>query len=241
MNSDLTKFIVLDKSGCKDTLFSVLLPNPQKSAKFKIKINYLLLKYYIAIYNTLNIRTKKIHQNPWQISLFRCIFVAQNFKDMKKKNEENLPEQGCDTKMSAENGTTKEVVETETVKEENAEEKPEEEDPVEIEEDGESMEFHASRKDFLLFLQKLLHMMRDIVLLEKSLHEFEKDPIFDMLLDLSMVHLQEMKESAKDKKPSDEDSDDDEDNNDDRKENCDDDNDTVTETFFSMKVRKLKN
>ena len=158
---------------------------------------------------------------------------------MKSKKEEKLPEQGCDTKMSAENEATNEVVNNETVKEETAEEQPEEEDPVE--EDEGSMEFHASRKDFLVFLQKLLHMMRDIVLLEKSLHEFEKDPIFDMLLDLSMVHLQEMKESAKDKKPSDEDSDDDEDNNDDRKENCDDDNDTVTETFFSMKVRKLKN
>ena len=168
-----------------------------------------------------------------------CIFVAQNFNNMKKKNEENLPEQACDTKMSAENVTTNEVVESETIKEDAAEEEQEKEDPVE--EDGGSMEFHASRKDFLVFLQKLLHMMRDIVLLEKSLHEFEKDPIFDMLLDLSMVHLQEMKESAKDKKPSDEDSDDDEDNNDDRKENCDDDNDTVTETFFSMKVRKLKN
>ena len=156
---------------------------------------------------------------------------------MKKKNEENLPEQACDTKMSAENVTTNEVVESETVKEDAAEEE-QEEDPVE--EDGGSMEFHASRNDFLLFLQKLLHMMRDIVLLEKSLHEFEKDPIFDMLLDLSMVHLQEMKESAKDKEPSDEDSDDDEDNNDDRKENCDDDNDTVTETFISMKIRKLK-
>ena len=83
--------------------------------------------------------------------------------------------------------------------------------------------------------------MRDIVLLEKSLHEFEKDPIFDMLLDLSMVHLQKMKESDKEKEASEEDGKDDEDNNDDRKENCDDDNDTVTETFISMKVRKLKN
>jgi hypothetical protein len=153
---------------------------------------------------------------------------------MKKKNEENLPEQGCDTKMSAENVATNEVVETETVKEETAEEKPEEEDPLE---EGESMEFHASRKDFLVFLQKLLQMMRDIVLLEKSLHEFEKDPIFDMLLDLSMVHLRNMKESAENKESSDEDSDDD---NDDRKDNGDDDTDTVTETFISMKVRKLK-
>ena len=156
---------------------------------------------------------------------------------MKKKNEENLPEQACDTKMSAENVTTNEVVESETVKEDAAEEE-QEEDPVE--EDGGSMEFHASRKDFLLFLQKLLHMMRDIVLLEKSLHEFEKDPIFNMLLDLSMVHLQKMKESAKDKEPSDEDSADEDDNNDDRKDNCDDDDDTVTEAFISMKVRKLK-
>lgn len=152
---------------------------------------------------------------------------------MKNKKEEKTPEQGCDTKMSPENVATNEVVETETIKEENAEEKPEEEDP--IEDDGESMEFHASRKDFLLFLQKLLRMMRDIVLLDKSLHEFEKDPIFDMLLDLSMVHLRNMKESAEDKEPSNEDSDDD-----DKEDDSDDDNDTVTETFISMKVRKLK-
>jgi hypothetical protein len=147
---------------------------------------------------------------------------------MKKKNEEKLSEKGCGTKMLAENVATNEVVETETVKEDATEEKQEEEDPVE--EDGESMEFHASRKDFLVFLQKLLQMMRDIVLLEKSLHEFEKDPIFDMLLDLSMVHLRNMKESAEDKQSSDEDSDKEDDN----------DEDTITEAFISMKVKKLK-
>ena len=150
---------------------------------------------------------------------------------MKKKNEENLPEKGCGTKMPAENGTTNEVVETEIVKEDAAEEKQEEEDPIEA--DGESMEFHASRKDFLVFLQKLLHMMRDIVLLEKSLHEFEKDPIFDMLLDLSMVHLQKMNESDKRENSSDEDCEENE-------NSCDEDDNTVAEAFISMKVKKLK-
>ena len=151
---------------------------------------------------------------------------------MKKKNEEKLSEKGCGTKMPAENVATNEVVETETVKEDAAEEKQEEEDP--IEEDGESMEFHASRKDFLVFLQKLLQMMRDIVLLEKSLHEFEKDPIFDILLDLSMVHLQNMKESEKEKGQSDEDSEED------MEHSCDEDDNTVAEAFISMKVKKLK-
>lgn len=152
---------------------------------------------------------------------------------MKKKNEEKLPEQGCGTKMPAENVTTNEVVKTETVNEETAE-KQEEEKSMEQKE-GE-MEFHASKKDFLYFMQKLLHVMRDVVLLEKSLHEFEKDPIFDMLLDLSMVHLQEMKESDQEKDSSEENSDDD-----DQKSDCDDDDDTVAEAFISMKVRKLKN
>ena len=151
---------------------------------------------------------------------------------MKKKNEENVPEKGCGTKMPAENGTTNEVVETETVKEDAAEEKQDEDDP--IEDDGESMEFHAFRKDFLVFLQKLLHMMRDIVLLEKSLHEFEKDPIFDMLLDLSMVHLQNMKESDKEKNPTDEDCEEENENS------YDEDDNTVAEAFISMKVKKLK-
>lgn len=151
---------------------------------------------------------------------------------MKKKNEEKMSEKGCGTKMPAENVATNEVVETETVKEDATEEKQEEEDPVE--EDGESMEFHASRKDFLVFLQKLLQMMRDIVLLEKSLHEFEKDPIFDMLLDLSMVHLQNMKESEKEKEQSDEDSEEE------MEHSCDEDDNTVAEAFISMKVKKLK-
>ena len=50
---------------------------------------------------------------------------------MKNKKEEKTPEQGCDTKMSAENVTTNEVVESETIKEDAAEEEQEEEDPVE--------------------------------------------------------------------------------------------------------------
>ena len=150
---------------------------------------------------------------------------------MKKKKEEILPEQGCGDKVAVEKETTNEIVENENVKESEAEEQQEEEDSFELDEG--SMEFHASRKDFLLFLQKLLHMMRDIVLLEKSLHELEKDSIFDMLLDLSMVHLREMKESAKDKDSSDEEVEDD-----DKKDDCDDD--TVAEAFISMKVKKLK-
>ena len=45
---------------------------------------------------------------------------------MKKKNEENLPEKGCGTKMPAENVTTNEVVENEIIKEGEAEEQQEE-------------------------------------------------------------------------------------------------------------------
>ena len=101
---------------------------------------------------------------------------------MKKKNEENLPEQGCGTKMPAENEATNEVVKNETVSKETAEEDQEEEDSPD--QDGE-MEFHASKKDFLLFMHKLLRLMKDVVFLNDSLHKFEEDPIFDLLLDLS--------------------------------------------------------
>lgn len=62
---------------------------------------------------------------------------------MKKKNEEKVPEQGCDTKMSAEKETTNEVVNNEMVNEETAEENQEEEES--LGQDGE-MEFHASKK-----------------------------------------------------------------------------------------------
>jgi hypothetical protein len=152
---------------------------------------------------------------------------------MKKKNEEKMPEQGCGTKMPAENDATNEVVNNETVQEENAVKDQEVEEP--LDQDGE-MEFHASKKDFLLFMHKMLRVMRDIVLLERSMREFEKDPIFDMLLDLSMVHLKEMNASSKEQKPSDKDCEesDKEDNSD------DDDDDIISETFISMKVRKLK-
>ena len=149
---------------------------------------------------------------------------------MKKNNEENLPEKGCGEKVTAENETTNEVVKNETVKEESAEENQEEEDSPD--QDGE-MELHASKKDFLMFMHKLLRLMKDVVFLNHSLHEFEEDPIFDLLLDLSKVHLKEMNESSKEQKSSGEDSDDDE------KDDRDDDN-TITEAFISLKVKKLK-
>ena len=150
---------------------------------------------------------------------------------MKKKKEENLPEQGCDTMMSAENGATSEVVNNETVKEEVAEENQEEENlPGQ---DGD-MEFHASKKDFLLFMHKLLRLMKDVVFLNQSLHDFEEDPIFDLLLDLSKVHLKEMNESSKENASSDKEGDESD------EEDSYDDDDTITEAFISMKVKKLK-
>ena len=151
---------------------------------------------------------------------------------MKKKNEEKLPEKGCGTKVPAENEATNEVVTNETVNEETADEKQEEESP--LDQDGE-MELHASKKDFLQFMHKLLRLMKDVVFLEHSLHDFEKDSIFDLLLDLSKVHLKDMNESSKKQESSDEESDDS-----DKEESCDDDEDTITEAFISMKVKKLK-
>lgn len=163
--------------------------------------------------------------------IFRCIFVTQNFNIMKKKNEENLPEQGCGTKMPAENEATNEVAKNETVNEETKDEENQEEEDSPGQ-DGE-MELHASKKDFLLFMHKLLRLMKDVVFLNQSLHEFEEDPIFDLLLDLSKVHLKEMNKSFKEKKASDGESDDDEEGN------HDDDDDTITEAFISLKVKKL--
>ena len=150
---------------------------------------------------------------------------------MKKKNEEKVPEQGCDTKMSAEKETTNEVVNNEMVNEETAEENQEEEES--LGQDGE-MEFHASKKDFLLFMHKLLRLMKDVVFLNQSLHDFEKDPIFDLLLDISKVHLKEMNESSKEQASSDEENDES-----DKEDTCDDD-DTITEAFISMKVKKVR-
>ena len=149
---------------------------------------------------------------------------------MKKKNEENLPEQGCGTKMPAENEATNEVVKNETVSKETAEEDQEDEDSPD--QDGE-MEFHASKKDFLLFMHKLLRLMKDVVFLNDSLHKFEEDPIFDLLLDLSNAQIKEMNASYKEQKSSDGDSDDDD-------EKGDRDDDTITEAFISLKVKKLK-
>ena len=153
---------------------------------------------------------------------------------MKKKNEENLPEQGCGDKVAVEKVTTNEVVENETVQEETAEDPQDdsEEDPPNDEEGG-CVDIHASGKEFLEFISKLLHMMKSIVVLEKRLRDLEKDPTFDMLMDLCMAHLQEMKESEKEGEPSDDDCDDSDKSN--------DDDDTVAEAFISMKVRKLKN
>ena len=133
--------------------------------------------------------------------------------------------------MPAEKEATNEVAKNETVNEETSEEDQEEEDSPD--QDGE-MELHASKKDFLLFMHKLLRLMKDVVFLNHSLHEFEKDPIFDLLLDLSKVHLKEMNESSKEKKSSDEDSGDDDEKGD------QEDDDTITEAFISLKVKKLK-
>ena len=144
---------------------------------------------------------------------------------MKKKKEEILPEQGCGDKVAVEKETTNEVVENETVKEDASEEQQDNaEEDFPDDDEGGCIDIHTSGKDFLEFLSKLLRMMKEIVMLEKRLREFEKDPTFDLLMDLCMVHLQEMEESEKEGEPSD--------------KNCDDD--TVAEAFISMKVRKLK-
>ena len=151
---------------------------------------------------------------------------------MKKKKEEILPEQGCGDKVAVEKETTNEVVENETVTEETSEEQQEGEDDSPEDDEGGCIDIHASGKEFLEFLSKLLQMMKEIVILEKRLRDFEKDPTFDMLMDLCMVHLQEMKDSEKEEEPSD--------------KNCDDSDksnegdDTVAEAFISMKVRKMK-
>ena len=151
---------------------------------------------------------------------------------MKKKKEEILPEQGCGDKVAVEKETTNEVVENETVNEENAVEDQEEDKP--LDQNGD-MEFHASKKDFLLFMHKMLRLMKDVVILDHSLHEFEKDPVFDLLLDLSNAHLKEMNESSKKQ-----DSPGEKCNDNDEEDSCDDDEDTITEAFISMKVKKLK-
>ena len=155
---------------------------------------------------------------------------------MKSKKEEKLPEEGCDTKMSTEKEATNDVANNETVKEEAAEEQQEDsEEDSPDEKDGGSVEIKASGNEFLLFLSKLLRMMKSIVELQKRLQEFEKDPTFNMLLDLSMAHLRDMEESDKEKEPSDKDCDDD-----DKEDYSDDDDDTVAEAFISMRVKKLK-
>ena len=155
---------------------------------------------------------------------------------MKKKKEENLPEEGCGTQMPAENEATNEVVNNETVNEEIAEEQQEDsEDDSPDDKDGGTVEIKTSGNEFLLFLSKLLRMMKSIVDLQKRLQEFEKDPTFNMLIDLCMTHLHDMEESDKEKEPSDEDSNDGDDEND-----CDDDDNTVAEAFISMRVKKLK-
>ena len=146
-----------------------------------------------------------------------------------KKKKEDLPEQGCGTKMPAGNEATNEVVNNETVKGKAAGDQQVDEEP--IEQDEESMELHASKRDFLLFMHKLLRLMKDAVFLNDSLHELEKDPIFDLLLELSKVHLKEMDGSSKEQESSDDS---------DKEESGDDDDDTITEAFISMKVRRLK-
>lgn len=160
---------------------------------------------------------------------------------MKKKKEEILPEQGCGDKVAVEKETTNEVVGNETVQEEADEEQPETEEENSSDEDGGCVEFHAPGDEFLEFLSKLLRMMKSIIELEKRLQDFEKNPTFNMMMDVCMAHLRELEASDKDQEPSDED------NGDDHKESCDDnedhfdeDEDIVTEAFISMKVKKLK-
>ena len=138
--------------------------------------------------------------------------------------------------MSTENGATNEVVNNETVNEEAAEEQQEDsEEDSPDDKDGGTVEIKASGNEFLLFLSKLLRMMKNIVELQKRLQEFEKDPTFNMLMDLCMAHLHDMEESDKGKEPSDEDREDD-----DKEDYSDDDDDTVAEAFISMRVKKMK-
>ena len=74
-----------------------------------------------------------------------CIFVALNYNAMKKKKEENLPEEDCGTKMPAENEATKEVVNDETVKEEVSKEQQEDsEGDSSDDKDGGTVEIKAS-------------------------------------------------------------------------------------------------
>jgi hypothetical protein len=160
---------------------------------------------------------------------------------MKKKKEETLPEQGCGDKVAVEKETTNEVVENETVKEEASEEQQKEDDDLPEDDEGGCIDIHASGKDFLEFLSKLLLMMKEIVMLEKRLREFEKDPTFDLLMDLCMAHLEEMKESDKEDDSSKEmDEPSDEESDEDQEEHCDDDGDTIAVTHICMKVKKVK-
>lgn len=177
------------------------------------------------------------------IEFSRYIFVGQNIKIMKKKNEETLPEQGSGEMKAVEEKTTKEVVNNEAVNEEAAEEPQEEAgDDSPDDDEGGTVDIHASGKEFLTFLSKLLRMMKNIVELEKSLREFEKDPTFDMLMDLCMAHLEDMKESDKENESSEkEESEDDKESGcAEHDDYCDDDDNTVAEAFISMRVKKLK-
>ena len=162
---------------------------------------------------------------------------------MKKKKEEILPEEGCGEMKAVDEKTTKEVVNNEAVNEEAAEEPQEEAgDNSPDDDEGGTVDIHASGSEFLEFLSKLLRMMKNIVVLEKSLREFEKDPTFDMLMDLCMAHLKDMKESDKEKEPSKEEGDEDDKKNEcaDHDDRCDDDDNTVAEAFISMRVKKLR-
>lgn len=86
---------------------------------------------------------------------------------MKKKNEENLPEQGCGNKVAAEKETTKEVVNNETVNEEAAEEQSDNDEakPSLIE-------------AWTPFLKKFINVMIAIEDLLEAKREMQHDPYF---------------------------------------------------------------
>jgi hypothetical protein len=90
---------------------------------------------------------------------------------MKKKNEENLPEQGCGTKMPAENEATNEVVKNETVSKETAEEQ-QDDDEARL----------SLIEAWAPFLQKFIKVMIAIEDLVEAKREMEHDPYFSHVM-----------------------------------------------------------
>ena len=86
---------------------------------------------------------------------------------MKKKNEENLPEQGCGDQVAVEKETTNEVVSNETVQEEATEEQ---QDDV--------LSKISLIEAWAPFLQKFIKVMIAIEDLVEAKKEMEHDPYF---------------------------------------------------------------